>query len=186
MAAYFTSRELSICALFGALIFLEAFILGSAVISVTGIPATGSLLNVFFGLFFLSIGVRLVPRFGSATIMATLEGILTIPTVINGPPGVQKILMMFLLGLIFDIIIYLSKGSNRGYIIGGAVGGAGIVTFIYASLVLLGLPGAAQLQVILIPLIIANIILGGTGAYAGLWIFEKKLKHRGFIKQLSR
>jgi len=182
----FDARELAICGLFGGLTFLEGYLLGTAVISMTGIPATGSLFNMFLGLLLFSIGVKLVPKFGSATIIATIEGILTIPTAINGPPGVQKVLMLFFLGLVFDIIVHMTRRKNWGFALGGGIGAAGIVGFIYLELLLLQLPGLAGLQAILIPLIIANLALGSFGAYAGAIIFDRRLSGKSFIRSMGR
>lgn len=186
MLGNFSTKELIVCALFGAMVFIEAFVLGSAVIAATGISATGSLLNMLFAVLISVIGIKIVDKFGAATIILTIEGILTVPTLINGPTGIQKILMLFAVGLIVDIILSATKRSNKGFILAGIMAAISAVSLIFLSLVILGLPGASQLQAILIPLIAVNAVLGGLGAYLGLWIYDRKLKDRAFVKQMSK
>ncbi|MBN2095401.1 MAG: hypothetical protein JW727_05105 [Candidatus Aenigmarchaeota archaeon] len=184
MGPNFSVRELAVCALFGAMIFAEGLILGTAVISLTGIPATGSLLNMFFALMLIVIGIKLVPKFGAATLITAILGVLSIPTVINGPPGVQKVLITFLLGFLFDVIVYLGSRSNKSHIVAASVGAPGLILMVYVELLVLGLPGLAQLQPVLVPLMLANLVLGAAGAYTGLWVYEKKLKSRAFVSRI--
>ena len=181
----FKTKDLVICALFGAMIFVIGFALGSAIIAITGIPATGSLLNMLLAVLIGVVGIKVVGKFGAATLILTIEGILSVPTIINGPPGIHKILMLFTLGLIIDIVLSATKRSNKGFILAGSMAGLLAVLFIFLSLVFLGLPGADELQKILIPLLAVNAVLGAIGAYLGLWLYDKKLKNKPFIKQMQ-
>ena len=181
----FKTKDLVVCALFGASIFVVGIVLGSALIAITGIPATGSLFNMLFAVLIGVIGIKIVNKFGDATLILTILGVLSVPTLLNGPPGIHKILMLFMIGLIIDIILYATKRSNKGFILAGSTAGVSAVFFIFLSLVLLGLPGASELQKILIPLLAINAVFGAVGAYLGLWIYDKKLKEKAFIKQMQ-
>lgn len=180
-----SAKDLAICGAFGALILAMGFILGSAIIMVTGIPATGSLLNVIVAVFIAVIGLKLVHKFGAAIIMLTVEGAISVPTIINGPPGIHKILLLFIVGLTADIILLLTKRSNKGYYLMGLIAGIEIVTLIYASLVLLGLPGADKLQAILIPLAAFSGLMGAIGAYLGVKIYDGKLQNLSVVQSLK-
>ena len=162
-----------------------AFILGSAILMATGIPASGGLANMFAAIFIAVIGFKIVDKFGAATVFFTVMGVLAIPTPIMGPPGVHKVGVMFLMGLIFDIVLFIFKRKNVGYLIGAAITGVDGAIFIYMLLVLLGLPGAGLLRPMLIPFSIIYAILGLVGAYTGLLIYDKKLKHLSVVQSLK-
>lgn len=178
-------KDLVVCGAFGALIFVAAFTLGSALLIATGTPATGTIVNMLVIVLIAVIGLKIVDKFGAAIVMLTIEGTITVPTLTNGPPGLHKILMLFIIGLIVDIILLLTKRSNRGYIFAGFITGIDVVVFIYLSLLLLGLPGEEKLRAIVIPLSIVSGIMSGLGAYIGLNIYDKKLKHLSIIQNLK-
>jgi hypothetical protein len=180
-----SAKDLAICGVFGALILAMGFILGSAIIMATGIPASGSLLNVIVAVFIASIGFKLVDKFGSGIVMLTIEGAISVPTLINGPPGLHKILLLFIVGLTADIILKATNRSNKGYYLMGLVAGVEIVTLIYLSLVVLGLPGAEKLQAIIIPLAGFSGLMGAVGAYLGVKIYDEKLQKLGVVQSLK-
>jgi len=178
-------KDLAICGVFGALILVVGFVLGSAIIMATGIPATGSLLNVIVAVFIAIIGFKLVDKFGAAIVMLTVEGAISVPTVINGPPGIHKILLLFVVGLSAEIILLLTKRSNKGYYAVGLISGIEIVTFIYLSLALLGLPGEETLRPIIIPLAAVSGVMGAIGAYLGVRVYDSKLQHLSVVQSLK-
>ena len=182
---YFKTKELVAMALFGAIIFAIAFVLGTAILAVTGIPATGGLANVLVGVLLLVIGVKTINKFGVGTIIMTIEGALSVPTLINGTPGVHKIFLMLLMGLIFDIIVVMFKRTKKGFILGATLGTLVLPWAMYYAMVLMGLPGPEKLQPILIPISLAYAVLGAVGAWMGLILYEKKLKDKAFVKQLQ-
>ncbi len=161
------------------------FITGSAVIMATGIPGTGSIVDVIIAVFIAVIGLKIVDKVGAATVLVTVSGILSIPTLINGPPGIHKILVMLIVGLTIDVILLLSERSNRGYIFAGLFVGVEIIILIYISLVLLGLPGEQQLRAILIPISLISGIMGAAGAYLGIKVYEGRLKHLSVVQSLK-
>lgn len=178
-------KDLVVCGAFGALILVVGFILGSALLIATGIPATGTLANMLVAVLIAVIGLKIVDKFGAAIVMLTIEGTLSVPTLINGPPGIHKILMLFIVGLIADIILLLTKRSNRGYIFLGFITGIEIVVFIYLSLLLLGLPGEEKLRAIVLPLSLVSGLMSGIGAYIGVKVYDTKLKHLSVVQNLK-
>jgi hypothetical protein len=180
-----TPRELAISGVFGALVFVAVFILGSGVLLVTGIPATGGLVNMLVAIFLAVVGAKIIDKFGTITVMLTVTGIISIPTLSFGPPGLHKIPMMFLVGLIIDLVASVLKRENKGYIIGGSIAGFLAPIFIYSTLILLGLPGAEKLEPLLIPLMLVYAVLGLIGAYLGVTTYDKKLKHLSVVQSLK-
>lgn len=178
-------KDLVVCGVFGALILVVGFILGSALLIATGIPATGTLANMLVAVLIAVIGLKIVDKSGAAIVMLTVEGILSVPTLINGPPGVHKILILFVVGLTAEIVLLLTKRTNKGYIFLGLAAGIEIVVFIYLSLVFLGLPGEEKLRAILIPLSLISGLMSGLGAYLGVKIYDKKLQHLGVVQNLK-
>jgi hypothetical protein len=186
MAGKFTARELSVCALFGAVLFFLVFTLGAGIITATGIPMSGGIANMVVAVLVLTIGKNIVPKFGSASLILTVAAIIAVPTITWGPPGIYKVPMQFLLGLTYDLAFYL-LGQNkwRDILAGGAVGGIAAPNM-YLFLAVLGLPGADKLAPLLAVFSGLYLVLGIFGGHVGKWIYETKLKNRAFIKQLSR
>ena len=185
MLEKFTTKDLVVCALFGAALFLLLFILGTALITITGIPASGGILNLLIATLITTIGVKIVNKFGTASIMLTLTGILAVPTLTFGPPGIYKIVILFFTGFIFDVILLTLKKSKISYTLAGLVVGMNAPILIYVCLILFGLPGADKLHPMLVIFSVVYAILGSIGAYLGLWLFDKKLKDKAFIKQMQ-
>jgi len=179
------AKELAVSGMFGAVGLIVAFLLGTAIITATGIPATGGFGNIFATLFIAVIGIKIVDKFGAGIVLFTVMGILAIPTLIVGPPGIHKIAVMFLLGLIVDVIIYAFKRSDLGYMLGAAGGSACGPVSIYMVLVSLGLPQADALKPLLLVSSITYAILGFAGAYVGLLVYDKKIKHLSVVQNLK-
>ena len=165
--------------------FAAAFVIGSGVIALTGIPMTGSLVSglVFFTVFV--IGIRGVPRFGSATIAVLLFSILSIPTSIFGPPGIYKVLLGALVGLLFDLMIHLFKKKDWGYIIGAALAEEVAVLGVLAATLILGLPGAEKMKSLILIMLVAQFVVGFVSGYLGIYIYNKKLAALNLFKRLA-
>ncbi|MBN2095475.1 MAG: hypothetical protein JW727_05485 [Candidatus Aenigmarchaeota archaeon] len=185
MVGKLATRDLAVCALFGALVFAGAYLLGTGIIALTGIPATGSLLNMAYSLMVIIVGIKAVNKFGAATLILLVESALAIPTTIFGPPGMYKLAIALLVALPLDFLLEASKRSNISLYFAGAAGAALNTLLVWAFLSFLGLPGAEQLGAVLLPLAAASAILGLVGAYIGVWLFDNKLKKRAFIRQMG-
>lgn len=170
---------------FGALLFVVVFILGSAILLATGIPLTGGLANMIFAIFIVTVGAKIIDKFGANIIMLTIAGILAIPTLTWGPPGLQKVPMLFVMGLAIDLAVMLFRRENKGYILGGIICGFIAPGLTYITLILVGLPGADRLQPILIPLSLAYGVLAFVGGYLGVTAYDRKLSHLSVIKKLK-
>jgi len=178
-------KDLIVCGVFGALILSVGFILGSAIIMATGIPATGSIANMLAATFIAVIGLKIVDKFGAAIVMITAEGAISVPTLINGPPGLHKVLMLFMVGVVAEIVLLSTKRSNSGYLLFGVILPSLTVFLIYTFLVILGLPGEENLRGILIPLLAVSAVMGSIGAYLGLKVYDEKLQHLSVVQSLK-
>ncbi len=167
-----------------ALTFAVAFVLGAGIILATGVPATGGVANIFAAVFILTIGMKLVPKFGFATLTLGLLFTLAIPTIIGGPPGVYKVANGVLIGLVMDIILVLGRYSHWAYIVAGSLGAVISILSIYAALVLFRLPGAERLAPLLPPLTLLQAVMGALGAWAGLSLFERRLSKLSAVRRL--
>ena len=165
--------------------FVVAFVIGTGVIALTGIPMTGGLVSGIFFFCLFVIGVRSVPKFGSATIIILLSSILMIPTTIFGPPGIYKVFLALIVGFIFDGIILLFKKSDWGYIIGVVITGQAIVLSVFFAAIILGLPGADKMKDALVILLTPQLVIDFLAGYLGIKIYNKKLAKLDLFKRLA-
>lgn len=170
----------------GALVFAVAFLLGSGIILATGIPATGGIVNILVAVLLMCIAKHIKPTFGFVTLAMTVTFSIAIPTIIGGPPGVHKILVGILIGLTFDVFVYIFKNSDKGYLIAGALASVVSIVSIFFAMKLIGLPGIEKLQPILLYLIIVQALNGLLGAFLGNKIFNSRLKNLPAIKRLMQ
>lgn len=181
----FTAKEYLYLGVMGAVSFVLAFVLGSAVNIATGIPLTGGIVNGIIVGVMLTVGIKGVDKFGAGTVLWTIFSILAIPTATLGPPGVYKPVVGVLAGLTWDSIISLFKRRKLGYILGGAIGSIVIIWGVFFAATLLGLPAAEKLRGALVFLAPFNGFLGAVSVYLGLVIFDKKIQHLSVIKNLK-
>lgn len=170
--------------IFAAVTFSVAFILGAGIIAATGIPATGGIVNIFAAVFIVIIGVKLVPKFGFATLTIGILFLLSIPTIIGGPPGFHKVINGLLIGLTTDIVLVIGRRSRLAHIIAGSFGAMVSILSIYAVLVIFRLPGVEKLAPLVLPLTILQAVLGALGAFVGILIFERRLSKLNAVKRL--
>lgn len=177
-------RDFVFAGITGALVFATAFLLGSGIILATGIPATGGLVNIFAAVLLMTIAVRIVPKFGFATLAMAITFSIAIPTIVGGPPGAYKPIIGLLLGLTFDSIVTILKRTNSSHIIGGALASAMSITAIFFAMQILELPGVDKLQPLLKILIPIQALNGALGAWVGNTIFKKRLQNLPAVKRL--
>lgn len=170
--------------IFAALTFAIAFALGAGIIMATGIPATGGFVNIFAAVFVVMIGLKIVPKFGFGILTMSIMFAIAIPTVIGGPPGIYKILIGFLIGFTFDLVLLLGRKANLSYILAGSLGAVVSILSVYFSLIILQLPGIEQLRPLLKYLVPLQAITGALGAWISIAVFNKRLSKLSAIQRL--
>lgn len=146
----FTTKELVFLSLLAAALFAIVLSFGSAIVAVTGIPLSYAIVSGFVLPMTAALAVRLVPKFGSLTLLFTVYSILELPTVLGGSPGFwPKIPINALSALAGDVLLMLS-GRRRWafYPIFFVVVTANTLLFIL-FMSLLGVPGTEKLVSIL-------------------------------------
>lgn len=177
-------KHFVLAGIFAALTFSVAFILGTGVILATGIPATGGIVNIFAAVLVMMIGIKIVPKFGFATLTMGIMFAIAIPTVIGGNLGIYKVFNGILIGFTFDLIVYFGKRTTISHILGGALGSIVSILTLYFALVILELPGVEKLRPLLKYLVPLQGINGALGAWVGISIFNKRLKKIAAIQRL--
>jgi ABC-type thiamin/hydroxymethylpyrimidine transport system permease subunit len=174
-----------LAAMLAALTFALAFALGIGLIVSTGIPATGGIANIFVAVTIMIIGVKLVPRFGFATLTIALVFLFAVPTVIGGPPGPQKILNGLAIGLTADIILAVGRRTRWAHIVAGSIGAVVSIVSIYLVMLAMSLPGVDRLAPLLLPLTAVQAILGALAAWLAVILYEKRLANLSAVKRLA-
>jgi hypothetical protein len=177
-------KDFILSGILAAVTFAVAFALGAGIILATGIPATGGIANIFVAVLIVMIGLQIVPKFGFATLTVGLVFTFAIPTVIGGPPGVHKVLIGILIGLVTDVVLTLGKRARWSYIVGGSLGAVTSILSIYVALIALKLPGASKLAPLLIPLAVMQAVLGALAAWVALQIFQRRLSKLTSVQRL--
>ncbi|MBI2142553.1 hypothetical protein HYU15_03645 [Candidatus Woesearchaeota archaeon] len=182
MKSVSTIKELAICGGFGAIAAFAGLALNLPGIMITGVPLTGIIpvAAVFFAL--LSLIVR---KFGAVTIAAGVYSLIAIPTVLFGPPGVYKLFLGIILGLLFDSLLMAFRYSRTGYYVAAAVSYATVVPATYLALLFLGFPAAERLARFVPYLMIWYVIAVIATVWLTMLIYEKKLKNLKVVKQLQ-
>lgn len=169
----------------GAISFVLAFVLGSVVNAITGIPLTGGILNGVVVGAMITIGIKGVDKFGAATLIWFVFTIFAIPTITFGPPGWYKVIVGIISGFVWDLVISLFKRSKFGYIFSAGVGASAITYGVFIAAKMLGLPAAERLAKFLYFLIPMNFVISCIGAVVGLWLFTRHMLRMPFIQNLK-
>lgn len=185
MLEKFTTKQFVFLALITALMFVVDMTLGSWIIAITGIPGTSALINTLLNLFILTISLLVLRKFGTATIIYGLYGLIALPTALaGGGPGFwPKVPLSIISGLLFEIPVILTGFKKRGFAVGLILLALGYLLYVPVYY-LMGVPELQQIKKILIPGIIAVIVLGAIGIWLGFLVYNK-IKNKSLVKQIS-
>ena len=185
MLKKFDTKELVFIALIGALVFAQAFILGVVLIAATGTSMTGGLITAFTTAFILVLAALTIQKFGTITIIVLIHTVLSSPTINLGPPGVYKIGLGIILGLVVDSVLYFGKYKRFAYYISFAFGYAALVPAMFYFLTLLGMPAADKLAPFILPMMGIYVVESLLATWLARVIYFKKLKNKRIIKQIE-
>ncbi len=175
-------KELTVCGGFGAMAAFAGLALNLPGIMITGVPLTG----IFpVAALFLALIALIIRKFGAVTIAAGVYSSIAIPTVLFGPPGVYKLFLGIILGLLFDSLLMAFRYSRTGYYVAASVSYAAVVPATYLALLLLGFPAAERLARFVPYLMIWYVIAVIATVWLTMLIYEKKLKKLKVVRQLQ-
>lgn len=170
-----------------AVIALLVGLLGNVLVGITGIPGIGSLIMCFFAPVIFAFLCLLIKKFGAATLMGLLYGILALPLPSWGPPGfLPKIFAIGIMGLAIDFVFFLFRKNEKlaAIIIGIPTNVVGILAMV-GTFLLFKIPSVEKsIKILLSPLLAVMIILGLLGGWVGYIIF-KRLQNTMVIKRIQ-
>jgi len=169
----------------GAICFVISFGLGSSVVALTGIPLMGGLVHGIITGIVLTAGLKSVPKFGAAVVIWIVFSVLAIPTITLGTPGVYKVVVGIVVGLIWDIVIILFRRRDIGYILGSIIGGNSMILGTFLAAVILGLPAVEKLRSTISFLLITGIVIQFLTGWLGVLLYRKKLSGLSLFKRLA-
>jgi len=175
---------------FGIASFIVAFVLGSFLTMTTGIPLIGGLLNGVLTAMVLTVGLVSTQFFGSATLMWLVFSVCASITTTLGPPGLYKVVIAVIAGIIWDIIYRMSKSTRWGLYLGAIVGSASIMfTLITALTMGFGKDAAQALERYkgaFYFILAANLLVTVIGVYLGDVIYRTRLANLQVFRNLKR
>lgn len=180
----FSNRELMFLGAIGSATLAIGAALGTGLTAVTGIPMIGGLLNAVATAAVLNVGAKGVPRFGTGVILWFVVSLLAIPTLTMGPPGLYKIPIGIIGGLVWDIGFLVFGRRTWGYLFSGALMMLAIMFGVVGASVLLSLPAKEQLLKAFAVILPINFVLGMAGTYLGLKVFDKRVVNVSYVRRM--
>lgn len=185
MLKKFSVRELVFIAMIGALLFILDLSISTGIDAITGIPASGTLITTLFFVALATIGGLTIRKFGTYIGMGLIYAILATPNTVFGPPGVYKILLGLIVGIVADMIVFSSNYRKIGYYLGLTAGIIVSLPILLYFMNLLGLPGAKELSSVLWFIIGLSAVESLIGTWIGMNLYEKKISKMRIIKQIQ-
>lgn len=173
----------------GVATWVAAMASGQLIVLLTNVPASSAIVTGFLVPFLLVLGARAVPTNWSVTVAFSTYGVLSIPFVLLGPPGVHKIVVALVAGIVADIIIrLLKKRMEHGtFVVAFAAWSLLLATLAWAFFRILDLPGREKFIQAFPVLTVVFIVTAVIGSFTGSTIFKKmKLADRPIIKRLQK
>lgn len=184
MLKTFSISQLVFLALVGALMFVFDMLIISGIDTATGIPGAGFVVDTVFIVALAVIAGLAVPKFGTFVIIATIYAVLAIPTPLSGPPGVYKVGIGFILGLLADVVVWLFNYRRVGYYFSLAVANALVFPVLLFALELLELPGVGELRSAFWVLLVIIVIESFVGSWLGILLFDRKVKKMKVMRRI--
>lgn len=178
----FNTKELAFIGLMGALMFALSFLFGNVLNIATGNPAASGFITQIIQGIILTVAILTTRKFGTATYMWLIYGILAIPTNMwGGLPGIYKVLISLATGLIFDTVIYLFRYKIKGFFIGSVTTYIVLVPLLLWFYTQLNIPGAEKVLKYWPIMIVIFFALFSLGIWIGTKIFNR-IKNKRTIK----
>lgn len=183
----FPIKQIVLIPMIGVLMFLADLFIAAPITATTGISGTGGVFSTLFWVLFASLGGLIIKKFPAITLMHFVYGFLTILAPITLLPGILKLVVFLLMGLLTEVIIMVSQYKKWGYYLGFFVGHLFFFFGTFLLYILLGIPtisqvGNAKYLMVLIPLL--TFLSTQIGVFLSFKIFNK-LKNKSIVKQIQ-
>jgi hypothetical protein len=183
-SGWVNTRDLLFVAMLATLSFVIENSLGLILIPlVSGVPLIGGTLSALPDAMIVFLGAYLVPRRGAILLFATLLLTLSTVTPSFGPPGIYKIVIGLGLGIIFEMLLLVSRKTPM-YIFATAVVFAASVPVTYVAWTMFKLPGVEYLRPRIPFLVGVYFVEGGLGSWLGWLLYEKRLSRLRAIQRI--
>ena len=173
-------------ALFGGLLLAVNLSFGAGLTYATGNPSFDMLITGLTTSFLLYVLVSMTKTFGVITITSTIYCVLSVPVVLMGPPGIYKILIGIVGGLVFDGILYFFKYKFLAFLIG--ITGYIITSMlgIYFAYGIFNFVQFEKFKSIAIILTGTYIVSAWISAWLTRIVWEKRISELLLVKQLMK
>lgn len=186
MSKWNTTKLIAISGLVA--IWIALSLVGASIQAATGIVGAAGITAMFLSPIIFVLCPLLVRKFGAATIMATIYGILALPLPVMGTPGfIPKIIIAISAGIVIDILYSFLKQRKKLFaVINGAATQLVIGYELAYFMILFKIPGTEIMtKVLLYPFAFLIPICGGAiGGYLGYLIYNK-LKNTAIVKRIQ-
>lgn len=180
-----TTKELVIPAGFGALIFFVQLAVSTAIVTVTGIPGTGAVvIGVLLG-YIVAIMGMLIRKSGVFIVAFAVFSVLSVPTIVMGPPGFYK-LAMIATAIPIEACLLIFRSRKAGLYFGITTGLTLAMIAFYYILSAMGFPAAERLGKYLFWIIAVLVMETISGMWLGIMTYEKKLKKLKVVRQMQQ
>lgn len=175
----------------GVATWIVAASTGQLIVFATGVNASSSLLNGFTVPFLLVFGTMASKIKFPVTIAFTTYGILATFTVLLGPPGIQKVPVAFIAGLVTDLLILLLYKKLRwnealSYSIAFAVWGALLAFLARVLYEVMELPGKESFLELFWVMVVAFVVEAIIGAFVAVKVYRKsRFSQSPLVKRLN-
>lgn len=187
-SSLFTPIRLGVIGALGVLTLLINLATGTVVVLATGVIAAGGVVMATFQPMMMVLSRLILPRFGSATLVGTVYGVLALGVPILGPPGfLPKLVITLAAGLATDGIFQLFRNQHRRAAVVASIGSAYTTFLIMLAAFTLVLPENIPTIFTKTPMLIGALVavlpLGALGGYLG-WLIFDRIKERELILRL--
>ena len=175
----------------GVATWIVAASTGQLIVFATGVNASSSLLNGFTVPFLLVFGTLASRVNFPVTIAFTTYGILATFTVLLGPPGIQKIPVALLSGIVTDLLVLLLHKKLKwneafSYSIAFAVWVALLAFLARVLYEIMELPGKEKFLELFWVMVVAFVVEAVIGGYMAVKVYQKSSFSKSpLIKRLN-
>ncbi|MBI2574924.1 hypothetical protein HYV82_03495 [Candidatus Woesearchaeota archaeon] len=179
-----TVKDLTLAGGFGALLFAIDAVF-TPLDMILGIPGVRAVVNTFFWIVVACVAVLITRKTGFLTATLFVYALLSVPLITWGAPGFHKLLIIMPLAILVEAILLATNYSNTGIAVAIASGVAGGWLLQLYVMSLLGIPGVETYMKVIVPFTIIGVIEGLIGGFAGIWLYNRKIKNLKVVKQLQ-